>query len=511
MNARDRSDRGQGPADDGADDRGDEAFFARWSRRKQAARAPKAADAPVLATEPEMHAGTVPAEPATTTEANDTASATTGTAASGTAARPLTEDDFKDVDFDTLDYASDYGRFMQPNVPDSIRQKALSKLWQSDPIFTQVDPFQDYAGDYTDAAVVPATGVVKTIYKVGQGFLSDDEAHAWTRVGKPPLATEMAALAVVRPGYRVRLGTAADLPALIDIQRRAILAVGTEAYGRDVAESWAAGLVGDGMRAHLDAGDAIDVALDEETGQPVASCGYRAGEIMGLFVDPGHARRGLARALLGRALSALEQRAAGPVRVVATRPSLRLYVGAGFRPMATRPEPTRGGQAMEVFDMTRERPAAVGTDIARETPDQPEVRAFLAASEAYASALYPAESNHFVDVEQLAKPNVVFLVARDTTIACGCGAIVRSTDGTAEIKRMWVAPEARGRRVGRALLDALITAARQSGAHALRLETGIAQPEALGLYRAAGFVEIGPFGDYKPDPLSVFMERRLDA
>jgi putative acetyltransferase len=43
----------------------------------------------------------------------------------------------------------------------------------------------------------------------------------------------------------------------------------------------------------------------------------------------------------------------------------------------------------------------------------------------------------------------------------------------------------------------------------LRLETGIHQPEALGLYRAAGFVERGPFGPYRPDPLSVFMEKPL--
>ena len=67
--------------------------------------------------------------------------------------KPMTEDDFKDVDFRALDYGSDYGRFMQDGVPEGIRQKALTKLWHSDPIFTQVDPFQDYAGDYTDAAV----------------------------------------------------------------------------------------------------------------------------------------------------------------------------------------------------------------------------------------------------------------------------------------------------------------------------------------------------------------------
>lgn len=43
----------------------------------------------------------------------------------------------------------------------------------------------------------------------------------------------------------------------------------------------------------------------------------------------------------------------------------------------------------------------------------------------------------------------------------------------------------------------------------IRLEAGIYQPEALGLYRRLGYVERGPYGDYAPDPLSVFMEKQL--
>ena len=45
--------------------------------------------------------------------------------------------------------------------------------------------------------------------------------------------------------------------------------------------------------------------------------------------------------------------------------------------------------------------------------------------------------------------------------------------------------------------------------HVARLETGIHQPEALGLYRRLGYVERGPFGSYALDPLSVFFEKRL--
>lgn len=150
-----------------------------------------------------------------------------------------------------------------------------------------------------------------------------------------------------------------------------------------------------------------------------------------------------------------------------------------------------------------------GLVITAETPDQPEVHAFFAASEAYMGNLYPAESNHFAPVETLLRPNVRFLVARAGGRAVGCGSIVRASDGSAEIKRMWVAPAARGLKLGRRILDELERTARKDGVTALRLETGIHQPEAIGLYRRAGFSEIPPFGDYQPDPLSLFMEKRL--
>ena len=147
--------------------------------------------------------------------------------------------------------------------------------------------------------------------------------------------------------------------------------------------------------------------------------------------------------------------------------------------------------------------------IAAEHPDQREIRAFFAASEAYMGLLYPAESNHFVDANALALPNAVFLVARRNGIAVGCGALVHADDAFAEIKRMWVAPDLRGQRVGILLLDALIQAARTRGVECLCLETGISQPEAIGLYRRVGFSECGPFGTYQLDPLSIFMELRL--
>jgi putative acetyltransferase len=144
-----------------------------------------------------------------------------------------------------------------------------------------------------------------------------------------------------------------------------------------------------------------------------------------------------------------------------------------------------------------------------ETPDQPEVRAMLEKLDAYCAALYPAESNHLMDIASLTQGDVLFLVARDVGgRAVGCAALV-NRGGYGEVKRMYVDEAGRGRGTGRQLLEQLVMFARMSGLQVLRLETGIHQPEAIGLYERSGFVRIDPFGDYQPDPLSLFMEKTL--
>jgi putative acetyltransferase len=145
--------------------------------------------------------------------------------------------------------------------------------------------------------------------------------------------------------------------------------------------------------------------------------------------------------------------------------------------------------------------------IVRESPDQAEIRALLSASDTYMATLYPAESNHMLALEALKAARVTFLVARIGGRAVGCGALVRATENWAEIKRMFILPEARGRGIGRRLLQTLEAAALEQGIALLRLETGVRQPEAIALYRSAGFSEIGPFAQYEPDPNSVFMEK----
>ena len=147
--------------------------------------------------------------------------------------------------------------------------------------------------------------------------------------------------------------------------------------------------------------------------------------------------------------------------------------------------------------------------ITAEPPRQTEVLRLLEMSDAYMASLYPAESNHMLDIASLEKPGVNFLVARHDGRIVGCCALVEAGDGTAEIKRMFVDPDARGLSIGRRLMETIEALGREKGIAAVRLETGISQPEALGLYRRFGYREIGPFGGYKPDPLSLFMEKRL--
>jgi putative acetyltransferase len=333
----------------------EEPFLKRWSRRKVEAR-----QAPGEVQRAPENADTDGGAPRESTEPAD---------GPPEERRELTEADFADVDFDALDAKSDYARFLAKGVPDAIKQKALRKLWASDTIFSQIEPFQEYAGDFTDAAVAVPAGTLKTAYRVGKGFLSDEEVAAWEKLGHPaePVA-------------------AATSPPVTD---------------------------------------APTSPPDASAGAPAAT----AGEVGSAVV------------------------------------------------------------------------------IALEPPDQPEVHALLRQSDMYFASLYPAASNHLVDIAALSEPNVRFVVARRGGVAVGCGALVLGTDGEAELKHMFVVPEARGLKLGSRILDALEAAATAEGVRVLRLETGVRQPEALALYRRHGYTERGPFDPYQRDPLSTFFEK----
>jgi putative acetyltransferase len=150
------------------------------------------------------------------------------------------------------------------------------------------------------------------------------------------------------------------------------------------------------------------------------------------------------------------------------------------------------------------------TAIRLESPRQDDVMRLLAALDAYLESLYPPESNHILDIDTLCAANIRFFVARRRGEALGCGALRIDPAGYGEVKRMFVHPAARGRKLGRAILMRIEEQASREGLEWMRLETGIHQAEALALYRHAGYAERGPFGEYAPDPLSHFFEKEID-
>lgn len=147
--------------------------------------------------------------------------------------------------------------------------------------------------------------------------------------------------------------------------------------------------------------------------------------------------------------------------------------------------------------------------IAIEPPDHPQVVRLIEELDAYQDTLYPPESRHAVDVATLMQPNVLFAVARDASgHAVGCAAIVLNAE-YGELKRMYVRPECRGQGVAIRLVELLEACAKQRGCLRLTLETGPRQPEALAFYERCGYRRRGPFGQYRDDPLSVFMEKSI--
>jgi putative acetyltransferase len=148
------------------------------------------------------------------------------------------------------------------------------------------------------------------------------------------------------------------------------------------------------------------------------------------------------------------------------------------------------------------------TVIEAQRPDTDEAIQLITELEAILDPLYPAESRHGFRVEKLVNEGVAFFVMREDGLAAGCGGIKLFGTDYGELKRMYVRPRYRGAGLGKLMLDHLAQYARQHGVTTLRLETGIHQTEAIGLYERSGFARIPPFGEYREDPLSIFYEKR---
>ena len=151
----------------------------------------------------------------------------------------------------------------------------------------------------------------------------------------------------------------------------------------------------------------------------------------------------------------------------------------------------------------------MSTIITPERPDSPDASMLITELEAQLEPLYPRASRHGLSVEQLLAEAVPFFLLRYQGIPAACGGIKLVGTEYGELKRMYVRPQFRGSGLGRLMLQHLADYARERGVGVLRLETGIHQRAAIGLYERMGFQRIPPFGAYKADPLSLFYEKRI--
>jgi putative acetyltransferase len=123
---------------------------------------------------------------------------------------------------------------------------------------------------------------------------------------------------------------------------------------------------------------------------------------------------------------------------------------------------------------------------------------------------YPAlPEPHGLRPRDLIDPSFTFVIARIDGIAVGCGALRSLPPDMGEIKRMFVLPDFRGRGIARRILEVLESRARELRFRSVCLETGIGQPEAIALYKSAGYGRIAGFGEYAGDPFSICLKKRL--
>ncbi|SFB07415.1 putative acetyltransferase [Poseidonocella pacifica] len=141
-------------------------------------------------------------------------------------------------------------------------------------------------------------------------------------------------------------------------------------------------------------------------------------------------------------------------------------------------------------------------------PREPQASALLRSSHNLMESLFPPEDNHFLSIEALCRPDILFVTARQSGQVLGCGALM-IREGYGELKSMFTTPPARGRGIAAAVLNRLEDEARKQGMSAIRLETGDLLHEAHRLYARHGFQLCEPFGDYEENPSSIFMEKWL--
>ena len=142
-----------------------------------------------------------------------------------------------------------------------------------------------------------------------------------------------------------------------------------------------------------------------------------------------------------------------------------------------------------------------------------EIGAFLQEHIADMKSISPPESKHALDLEGLKAPEITFWSAYEDGLLIGCGALKELDACTGEIKSMRVRASARAGGIGSKILSHIVNEAESRGYRVLKLETGSMEyfVPARNLYLKYGFRLCEPFGSYKSDPNSVFMELGLDV
>ena len=150
--------------------------------------------------------------------------------------------------------------------------------------------------------------------------------------------------------------------------------------------------------------------------------------------------------------------------------------------------------------------------ISIDDPRAEDVRALIARHLEFARATTPPEHVFALDLDGLQDPAVTLFSYRVNGDVVGIAALKHLDDEHAELKSMHTAAEARGRGVGRALVDHIVEVARARGYRRISLETGSgpAFEAARSLYANANFTPCDAFSDYRPTPLSSYMTLELD-
>ncbi|MEM9412888.1 MAG: GNAT family N-acetyltransferase [Planctomycetota bacterium] len=146
-----------------------------------------------------------------------------------------------------------------------------------------------------------------------------------------------------------------------------------------------------------------------------------------------------------------------------------------------------------------------------DNPGNPELMELLADHIRDMRSISPPESTHTLEIGELQRPEITLWSGSLNSEIVGCAAIKELSSTHGEIKSMRTSPTHRGRGVARRLLNHILAEARTRRYHRLSLETGSMDffRPAQQLYTSAGFEYCEPFGDYQPDPNSLFMTKEL--